>query len=483
MLMIRLWKKLSDVYKVLMTMFFLIIVIQLGNLVYIWKFESILLLKKEKINLEYQLENNAKSLLNQMNILDKELKFLASLNVMDDVIINDIDKRVKILLTKKAKDLSQGIVLLAKLNETVVATSGAYNKKDFLLFSTPLFSSFNTKDIGELVLLYPLKNFKSLKSDNLYKSLWLESSKIQKIHFEEKNDDYIVVTKDLWGILDGWKLFLSYKKEFALQSIKQIEKVLFFSFLFSIFLLLFISWKLFQKQIAVVQYTQEILSLKRIFLSTMSHELRTPLGSILNLTQHLMVNPKMNDNSIDMLKHIENASEHLLAMINNLLQLSKLESNTIVVKKEIVDVIQIIEEVVDIVKPLIDDKELCFSQTIAIEHKKFVTDSQFFKQVLMNLLSNAIKFTHSGSIQFILKENNNVYTLSIIDTGIGISKSKQASLFSEFYQAHDSRDIKYSVGLGLALSQKVSKLIGGEITIQSEGEQKGTVATFIFSSL
>ena len=481
--MITLWKKLSDTYKILMTMFLFIILIQLGNLIYIWKFESKLLLKKEKVNLEYQLLNNEKLLLKQMSDLDNELKFLATLNVMDDVIVNDIDKRVKILLSKKAKDLSQGIVLVAKHHKNVVATTGAYSKKDFLSFSTALFTSVNAKHIGELILLYPLENFKVLKVDHLHKSLWMESSLLNKIGIMKNNDDYIVVSKPLGGLLDGWKLFLSYKKEYALQGIKQIEKVLFFSFLLSVFLLLFISWKLFKKQIDVVKETQDLLSIKRIFLSTMSHELRTPLGSILNLTQHLMVQPKMNDQSIDMLKHIENASEHLLAMINNLLQLSKLESNTISVKKETIDVTQVIEEVIEIVKPLIDDKGLHFSKIIMVKSKYIVTDSHFFKQVLMNLLSNAVKFTAKGSIQLILKEENSLFTLTIIDTGIGISKNKQASLFSEFYQAHENENIHHSVGLGLALSQKVAALIQGKIKIESEGKEKGVRAIFTFRSL
>ena len=125
-----------------------------------------------------------------------------------------------------------------------------------------------------------------LEMDNPYQTLWL-TPVVGKEGFSSPDfKESIVVSKTLGGILKGWKLSLAYEKEYALESIKEIEHILLFAFVLSLFSLLFVVWILSKKQIDILEHTQEVLALKRTFLSTMSHELRTPLGSILNLTQH-----------------------------------------------------------------------------------------------------------------------------------------------------------------------------------------------------
>jgi signal transduction histidine kinase len=465
-----------------MVMLIFIVLVQLGTLMYIWKVESRLLLQKEEKNLRYQLENKVKSLSNHMHALQKELEFLASLNIMDDVITEDIDKRISILLEKKAHDLSEDIVLIAKNKKEEVSRSTLYRDSKVLIFHTPIKASFNHQIIGELVLLYPLKNFKNISSPQLHQVFSFFSNKVE-IYSLEKYESKIIVSSPLPGILHGYRLFLSSEKAFALQTVREIEKILLLAFLISLFSLLFISWKLFKKQIMIVEHTQEILEVKRTFLSMMSHELRTPLGSILTLTQHLMISENMKGKEIDILSHIESASEHLLAMINNLLQLSKLESNTMIIKKESIDIIECMNEIIEMVYPLIEDKDLFFQKKISVEKKEIIIDKAFFVQIMMNLLSNAIKFTPRGSISLSLIEMKNGYLLSINDTGIGIEKSKQVSLFSEYYKAHsEDKNIKHSSGLGLALSQKLAQIIEGNIKIYSEGLGKGTQVSFYFKS-
>ena len=355
-----LWKKLSDTYKILISMLLFIMLIQLSTLVYIWKFESKILLDKERESLNYQLDIDTKLLLSHLHSLKKELEFLSILEVIDDILVKDIDKRITILLEKKSKDLSEGIILQALKGKVCVASSKkGYKAKDFLEFNVPVYASFDEhKKIGSLLLLYPLKNLMQLEMDNPYQTLWL-TSVVGKEGFSSPDfKESIVVSKTLGGILKGWKLSLAYEKEYALESIKEIEHILLFAFVLSLFSLLFVVWILSKKQIDILEHTQEVLALKRTFLSSMSHELRTPLGSILNLTQHLMVSPKIGDDEVEMLGRIENSSEHLLAMINNLLQLSKLESNSMPIKKEQIDIFLVIEEMIEIVEPLIDEKEL-----------------------------------------------------------------------------------------------------------------------------
>ena len=464
-------------------MLLFIMFIQLSTLIYIWKYESKVLLEKERENLSYQLDIDAKLLLSHLSSLQKELEFLSTLEVMDDVLVKDIDKRIAVLLEKKSKDLSEGIILEALNSKKCVASSKKeYQAKDFLKFNVSIYASFDKhKPIGSLLLLYPLKNLMQLEMDNPHQTLWLTPYSNQKGFDNPNFKESIVVSKILGGLLKGWKLSLAYEKEYALESIKEIEQILFFAFVLSLFSLLFVVWVLSKKQIEILEHTQEVLALKRTFLSTMSHELRTPLGSILNLTQHLMISPKIGDDEVDMLGRIENSSEHLLEMINNLLQLSKLESNSMPVTKEIVNISLIIEEMIEIVEPLIDEKELILKKNLLEESITIETDLNLFKQVVINLLSNAIKFTEKGSIEIRLTQKNTLFIFEVIDTGVGIEKEKQSSLFSEFYQAHSS-EIKHSTGLGLALSQKMASLINGEIKIKSEGIGFGVRASFTFES-
>lgn len=480
--MIRLWRQLSATYKILITMLFLIVVIQLSTLFYIWKFETKLLLHKERETLHYQLNINARLLSQHLKSLEKELAFLSTLEVMDDILVNDIDKRINILLEKKAADLAEDIKLLAKNSQGQFLSDISESDEQFLTFDVPIYASFDKhKVIGTLLLLYPLKNLIQLSIENLHQTLWLKPPTEIEGFSTPQLAESIIVSQRLNGILEGWELFLAYEKRYALGVIQEIETILLWGSLFSLFSLLLMSWILSRKQIEILEHTEEVLKLKRIFLSTMSHELRTPLGSILNLTQHLMVNPKMSDSDVEMLRRIENSSEHLLSMINNLLQLSKLESNSMTVTKASVDIVEVIHETIEMVEPLIDEKGLALIQHLPQSSKVIETDLHHFRQVIMNLLSNAIKFTDTGTITLSLTEQNGSCIFSVIDTGIGIAQEKQAALFSEFYQAHmGSQEIKHSTGLGLALSQKVAALIGGRIDISSEGIGKGVHATFTF---
>ncbi|CAA6827860.1 MAG: HAMP domain-containing protein [uncultured Sulfurovum sp.] len=482
----NLWRNRADAYKTVVFMLFFILLIQLGTLLYIWKFESKVLFNQEYADLKYELDQEAQNLENSLNTLEKELKFLSTLEIMDDVLAKDVDKRINVLLEKRANDLGRGIVLVAmKSGEMIASSRQNYYKKDFLMMEVPIIASFKKKQkIGVLQLLYPFKNLENLSIVNPHKKLWL-SSFVHKKEILPKHLDNIIVSRKLGSMLKGDELFLSYEKKYAFKSLKETERILLFSFIVSVLLLIFVVGILSKKQVEVLEHTQEVLALKRTFLSTMSHELRTPLGSILNLTQHLMVSPKITDSDVEMLIRIEHASEHLLGMINNLLQLSKLESNSMLVRKEKLNIVTIINEMIEIVEPLIDEKNLGLNKEFKVENLVILTDINLFKQVVMNLLSNAIKFTEQGNISIRLTEENKFYILSIIDTGIGIEKEKQASLFSEFYQAHreERHNIKHSTGLGLALSSKVSNLIKGKIEIRSEGEGKGVNAIFTFTSL
>ena len=484
--MLQQWKNLSNTYKILLTMLLFIMLIQLITLLYVWRVESTILLQKERQNLNYQLKIDAKLLDNKMERFQKEIAFLATLEVMDDILTHDIDKRIAVLLEKKAKDLGEGIVLqVINSQQRSVASSiqASQDHHHYLTFEVPLNASFDSRrEMGQLQLLYPLNNLHHLQVMNPQQQLWLTHPSYPEFVQHFSAQEHIVVAQNLQGKLQGWRLHLSYAKAHALSSIQQIERILLIAFLISGIAMLLVVWLLSKKQIELLHHTQEVLALKRTFLSTMSHELRTPLGSILNLTQHLIISPKVGDEEIEMLGRIESASEHLLSMINSLLQLSKLESNSMSIDPLPLHPNEVVAEMVEMVEPLIEEKGLSLKVSLLQENLPITSDLNLFKQVVINLLSNAIKFTEKGSIEVSLSQKGEAFELRIMDTGIGIDPSKQSELFCEFYQAH-STAIKHSTGLGLALSQKVAKLIHGTITIQSQGVGRGTVATFRFSSL
>lgn len=416
---------------------------------------------------------------------------------MDDIIAKDIDQRILTLLEQKAADLGEGIMMVVTdQNGTLVIAPESYLhmpikafQNSYLAFQSPIYSSFDkTKNIGTLWLLYPYRNLRHLHTGNPAKKLWLQPTAHTLYLPLPDTSDAITVSRAMPKILAGWTLHLSYQKAQALATLHAIEKIQFYTFVFSTLLLALLLWLLSKSVtlplIRLLRESQKALDAKSTFLSTISHELRTPLGSILNLTQHLTLSPKADSKMREMLSGIETSATHLLAMIDNILQLSKLESKDIVVHRERIDLEETIREVVEITHPLMLEKEILFRQNIAIDTKEITTDGNMLKQVIINLLSNAIKFTDEhGEISLDLTNERNSYSLTIRDSGIGIEKARLQHLFTPFMQAHaDLKNLKNSSGLGLALSQKVAHLLGGKITIESEGRGKGVTAIFNFKS-
>ena len=603
------WKKLSISYKIFISLLIAISLGQLFMMGYIWKFESKILSQKETQTLKEELQEDIKTLSTSLENRQKETKFLASLEIMDDLIANDLDKRVSNMLKRKADDLAEGIILVAVKDDTIVATSKPsyinqtfkLDKKQFLYFYAMAYASFDKKTLlGKIVMLYPYKNLTNLTKSKNRKLLWLIPPYKQKIFKMPKidNDKYLIVSKNLKGILSNWKMYLSYEKDKAYETLNHIKKMLLYSFLFSLLTLTLTVWLISRKllkglkslsktsgeiiktkdytkqvtvdssdeigklsssfntlmsetsslvnkldfqsklhfenlielisffntitktkdkkstlkiaeqfkensnkdqrfieatskmvtlqleRISMLDSTKEALEAKSMFLSTISHELRTPLGSILNLTQHLMISQNLKDEDIDMLSKIETSATHLLAMINNILDISKLESNSLIVHKQKVNLREILEEILEMIEPLVNEKKLELIQDIQITDEVIKTDPQLFKQVVINILSNSIKYTNEGSISISLKQNQQQYMLKVIDTGIGIEPKQLDLIFKEFYQSSvDVKNIDNSSGLGLALSKKVAQLLKGNLEVFSQWKDKGTTVYFTFKEI
>jgi signal transduction histidine kinase len=235
---------------------------------------------------------------------------------------------------------------------------------------------------------------------------------------------------------------------------------------------------------------------KSEFLANMSHELRTPLNSLLILAQ-LLANNKSGNLDEDQVKYaqtIHSAGNDLLTLINEILDLSKVEAGKVEVQLEEVSLANLLQTIEQKFRHVADDKGLSFQCHSADDLPPTLqSDEQRIKQVINNLLSNAFKFTSEGIVKVIIQhpttipaflglgenqlELGKVIAISVVDSGTGIPKDKQQLIFEAFQQADGSTSRRYGgTGLGLSISRQLARLLGGELTLDSE-EGKGSTFT------
>jgi GAF domain-containing protein len=220
---------------------------------------------------------------------------------------------------------------------------------------------------------------------------------------------------------------------------------------------------------------------KSQFLANMSHELRTPLNAILGYTE-LMADGAYGEPSDKMhgiLKRLEANGRHLLGLINDVLDLSKIEAGQLVLELSGYSVQDIAQTVRSTLEPLATDKKLAFKVEMPSELPAGRGDGRRLTQVLINLVGNAIKFTDAGEVAIKAEANNGSFYVSVRDTGPGISAADQAKLFQEFQQADNAITRKKGgTGLGLAISKRIIEMHGGRIWVES---QVGQGSTFAFT--
>lgn len=210
--------------------------------------------------------------------------------------------------------------------------------------------------------------------------------------------------------------------------------------------------------------------LKSEFLSNMSHELRTPLNSILALSQ-LMIHRRSEDEQneeLPFLKVIERNGKQLLELINDILDLARIEAGRTELNLDDVAARRLVERAVETVRPMAEEKGLELTVT-GEAVPTMCTDEERLHQILLNLLSNAVKFTETGKVEVHVSESSGNVTFAVTDTGIGISPEDQTCIFDEFRQVDGSSTRKYQgTGLGLAIARKLAVMLGGEIDVESE---------------
>jgi adenylate cyclase len=210
---------------------------------------------------------------------------------------------------------------------------------------------------------------------------------------------------------------------------------------------------------------------KSSFLANMSHELRTPLNAIIGYSEILQEDSADTDNkaAIEDLKKIEGAGRHLLGLINNILDLSKIEAGKMDVFIEPVDIPALIKGVVSIIKPLTDKNENVIEVICPADIGSFRSDQTKVKQCLLNLMSNASKFTSKGRLTLtIAREGGSQVRFSVSDTGLGMTLEQLGRLFQAFSQADASTTKRFGgTGLGLAITKHFCTMLGGDVTVES----------------
>jgi PAS domain S-box-containing protein len=223
---------------------------------------------------------------------------------------------------------------------------------------------------------------------------------------------------------------------------------------------------------------------KNRFLASMSHELRTPMNAILGFTGTLLMGlpGPLNDEQTQQLRTVQTNGRHLLALINELLDLARIESGKIELHIEPIDGMGLLEDLVVGLRPLADDKEIGLEVEPATQPITVHSDRRALKQILINLTNNAIKFTDDGTVRLRLSSSGGagaVTRFDIIDSGRGIDIADQERVFAAFEQIGSSASSPLEgTGLGLYICQTLSSLIGAEITFTSEVDQ-GTTFTLL----
>ena len=224
---------------------------------------------------------------------------------------------------------------------------------------------------------------------------------------------------------------------------------------------------------------------KSSFLANMSHELRTPLNAIIGLSEMLVSNAARfgTEKALEPLRRVHRAGTHLLGLINQVLDLSKIEAGKLELNVETISIAPLIDEVVGTARPLADQNKNNLAIDCPRDLPPIEVDALRLRQILLNLLSNACKFTKNGSVTLnvarSVKDAQEVLEFAVTDTGIGMTPEQVGRLFEEFSQADASTARQYGgTGLGLAITRHLCRMMGGDVTVRSE---PGKGSTFLVS--
>lgn len=229
---------------------------------------------------------------------------------------------------------------------------------------------------------------------------------------------------------------------------------------------------------------------KSIFLANMSHELRTPLNAILGFSELMKRDPKVTIEQLTNLDTIGRSGEHLLSLINDVLEFSKIEAGQLVANRDEFDLHRLLQGLEEMFRLRANQKGLALELILEKSVSRFIcTDQNRLRQILINLLGNAIKYTHAGTITLSVaqkkhssgKHQQDELQFEVTDTGVGIPVEEQSRIFDAFFQTGETSASRQGTGLGLPISQKFVELLGGELRVESTaGEGSRFYFTLLF---
>jgi signal transduction histidine kinase len=221
---------------------------------------------------------------------------------------------------------------------------------------------------------------------------------------------------------------------------------------------------------------------KSQFVSSMSHELRTPLNAIIGLTEMMVTNAARfgTEKALEPLQRVNRAGTHLLGLINQVLDLSKIEAGKLELSPQTVQLVPLIDEVLGTARQLADQNKNRLAVETTDDLGSLTVDPMRLRQILFNLLSNACKFTKDGEVKLKARrfvDGRDWIEVAVSDSGIGMTPEQQTKLFAEFTQADATTAQRFGgTGLGLAITRKLARMMGGDVTVASE-PGKGSVFT------
>lgn len=232
--------------------------------------------------------------------------------------------------------------------------------------------------------------------------------------------------------------------------------------------------KALEKKLQDERYQADLANTKKSeFLSNMSHELRTPLNSIIGFTQLFQMDSNLTQEQLDNVNEINSAGDHLLALIDDVLDLAKIEAGGASIDMRAVKPYEIIKECLTLVRPQADMKSVLLNfRANSFQHETVELDKMRFKQVMLNLLSNAIKYNlRMGRVDISIEKFENQLCISVSDNGIGIPESMHHKVFSPFNRLGAEQSDISGTGIGLALTKELTEKMNGKIAFSSKPEQ------------
>jgi len=238
----------------------------------------------------------------------------------------------------------------------------------------------------------------------------------------------------------------------------------------------------FEEQQKTAERLREVDRLKSQFLANMSHELRTPLNSIIGYAEVLLdgIDGELSDDAIEDVEAIHGGGKHLLTIINDILDLAKIEAGQMFIDRRETNVLPVIDEVMNTVKILAANKGIDLNIEIDDDLPTVHGDPIRIKQIVLNLMTNAIKFTENGRVTLrMFRHNGGEIAVQVQDTGIGMTENDMKGLFQQFHQVDGSATRRAGgTGLGLVITRHLVHMHEGEIYVESE---KGAGSTFWFT--